>query len=304
MIIALALSIVGCDDSRAPSSPTPSTPHRADKTINPEDDQPDPDNSKADVETLAGDIVIDINVELLPNHRVIIDGATNLPIGTRLMISIEDKDHDRRGQSQCDVLDGGTFNSEAIGPVDGLLPGIYTAEVLMPIPNVQPDHVRDVIGPNGENLKGPLISTDGIGVTVSKTHDFTVGDVGADEAQQKRFTEQNMLIRECIEKTENLYNRLEAARYKNWHLKSADHETLAKWGQFARQFNQDFRSLGDRLGEARPANARLLLASAVADLNNLFTATVSNDQRGYDVALISYKDNISQLKEYQLESAK
>ena len=64
------------------------------------------------------------------------------------------------------VVSGGRFQSVAFGPAEGLKPGQYVAEVTMPIPQVQPPQVREVLGTNGENLRGPLVKKGGIGTTV------------------------------------------------------------------------------------------------------------------------------------------
>ncbi|OGQ94066.1 MAG: hypothetical protein A2521_09720 [Deltaproteobacteria bacterium RIFOXYD12_FULL_57_12] len=132
------------------------------------------------------DVTLTINVTKLPDNRVHINGKTNLPLGTELMLSVEEKmNNGFLGQSSCVVSDKGTFSSELFGPKGGLKDGRYVAEVLMPIPTVQPVAARKIIGMNGENLSGNLVSKDEFGTTVSQQTEFTIG-VAPDAAQAER----------------------------------------------------------------------------------------------------------------------
>ena len=102
---------------------------------------------------LDSDVVITISVSELPNRSVRVSGKTNLPTGTNLMLSVDEiLSGGFRGQSKCDVAADGTFESEAFGSRDGLEDGVYLAEVLMPIPAVQPENVKMLLGKNGERL--------------------------------------------------------------------------------------------------------------------------------------------------------
>src|SRR5205823_2580548 len=99
-------------------------------------------------------------------------GDTNLPDGTELMFSIEGKSVRYNGQDKASVQ-GGRFQSDTFNKdYNDLDAGQYVAEVLMPIPAAQSPAVRAVIGERGENLKGPLVKKDGLGVTVSVEQPF------------------------------------------------------------------------------------------------------------------------------------
>lgn len=174
----LALLIAGCGDSTRTLSHS-NTNQRA------VSDQPvtvEPARRPLD-----GDVTIDVNVTELPDRRIRLHGTTNLPTNTNLMLSVEERMQGGfRGQSKCSVASDGSFNSEAFGPRGGLKDGLYVAEVMMPIPRVQPDNVKKVIGENGENLSGPLVENGSFGVTLSAKKEFTIGGAQAAQAQQQR----------------------------------------------------------------------------------------------------------------------
>jgi len=103
------------------------------------------------------------------------------------MLSVEERIQvGFRGQSKCSVASDGSFTSEPFGPSGGLKDGLYIAEVMMPIPRVQPDDVKKIIGKNGENLFGPLIENGSLGVTLSARKEFTIGGAQVAQAQQQR----------------------------------------------------------------------------------------------------------------------
>lgn len=138
---------------------------------------------------LGGDVTLTLDVTKLPGNRVQLSGKTNLPRGTELMLSVEERmGGGFLGQSKSVVADGGTFTSEAFGPNDGLQDGRYGAEVMMPIPAMQPPSVQAIIGENGQNLTGALVEKGILGVTVSRQAEFVIG-AEPDAAQKARKKE-------------------------------------------------------------------------------------------------------------------
>ena len=119
---------------------------------------------------------IDFRVLDAPGGRVRIEGDTNLPVETHLMLLVTSKSEGVfRGQAKTKVVGNGIFISPDFGPSDGMMPGFYEATVTMPIASVQPVAVRSLIGYSGENLRGPLVKKGSIGVTVQKLEAFTIG---------------------------------------------------------------------------------------------------------------------------------
>ncbi|MHB0956283.1 MAG: SHD1 domain-containing protein [Pirellulaceae bacterium] len=135
---------------------------------------------------LADDVILIVDIVKLPGNRVRLSGKTNLPPGTKLMLSVREKtENGFLGQSSCFVSGEGVFDSEAFGPSSGLKDGRYVAEATMPIPAVQPAAVKQIIGNNGEKLTGSLVEKDRFGVTVSQETEFAIGD-SPDAAQAER----------------------------------------------------------------------------------------------------------------------
>ena len=77
------------------------------------------------------------------------------------------------GTKQTVRLDG-SFEAGGFGPDDGLVSSDYVAQVLMPISDVQPLSVQAIIGPDSENLKGPLIGSSAFGRVVKAEGRFSV----------------------------------------------------------------------------------------------------------------------------------
>jgi hypothetical protein len=107
-----------------------------------------------------------------PNHPVF-SGTTNLPNETIIMISLWEETGNLSGQDKVQVSNG-SFRSAVFGPDGGLDYGTYTVEALMPVPNVQPESVQRVIGPNGENLVGSQVFNEGMGVIVRAETNFDI----------------------------------------------------------------------------------------------------------------------------------
>lgn len=186
--LLLAFLIAGCRDDTHTQSRTPTT---SDRDSHSNTNQRMVSDQHVTVATtrgsLDGDVTIDVNVTELPGRRIRLDGTTNLPTNTNLMLSVEERVQGGfRGQSKCSVASDRSFSSEAFGPSGGLRDGLYIAEVMMPIPRVQPDDVKKIIGENGENLSGPLVEDGSLGVTVSAKREFTIGGAQAAQAQQQR----------------------------------------------------------------------------------------------------------------------
>lgn len=97
---------------------------------------------------LAVDTILTLNVTKQSDNLVRLSGKTNLPPGTKLMLSVSEKmENGFFGQSSCLVSRDGTFQSEAFGPDGGLNDGRYLAEVTMPVPSVQTAQIKRIEPP-------------------------------------------------------------------------------------------------------------------------------------------------------------
>lgn len=86
-----------------------------------------------------------------------INGQTNLPDGTELMITLKRKESRYSAEDKAKVK-GGAFRA---GPFStkgaGLNPGVYTVEVTSPLAQFQPPQTWPAIGKDGSSLAGPLV---------------------------------------------------------------------------------------------------------------------------------------------------
>lgn len=120
------------------------------------------------------DVFLDINVEISDSKKAVVSINTNLPDDTKLMITLRGNDY----IAQDDIsIYGGTGKTTTFSMKGNALPlGIYTVEVSMPLPSIQSEEVRQVIGNKGENLKGELVvfSEFGNSYVVEKNINFTI----------------------------------------------------------------------------------------------------------------------------------
>jgi len=93
-------------------------------------------------------------------------GLTNLPDGTKLLVTLSRKQSAYSAQDKAVVAHGvfraGPFSQQG----SALNPGKYTIEVGTPLAALQPANVRAAFGANGENLKGPIVAPSPFGGTV------------------------------------------------------------------------------------------------------------------------------------------
>jgi hypothetical protein len=162
---------------------------------------PTPTVSQPTVRPLAEGVVLNVKVDILQDGRVQLSGVSNLPDMTEIMASVGNRRLGFMAQGRGNVL-GSTLNIEPLGPVGGLASGVYKAEVTTPYPRYQPESVQAVIGADGHNLRGPLVSRDAFGRTVTVKQTFKVGSASAvDEAK---------LAEESSARARQLYTQIEA----------------------------------------------------------------------------------------------
>ncbi len=116
---------------------------------------------------------IDLSISQTTDNMIVINGSTNLPNETIIMVTISGIASDYSAQDRVSVSNGkftaGPFSSAGYG-LDG---GKYTVEALMPNPAIQPESVRKIIGNEGERLSGNQVVIDN-GVLVVATKEFEV----------------------------------------------------------------------------------------------------------------------------------
>ena len=117
-----------------------------------------------------------------------IDGQTNLPEGTALMVSAQ------RGPVGADTevtVQGGRFSAD-LYPRQGqpIPPGAYEVEVSTPLADLQPQSVKSVLGPDYNAVTGPLVVPSPFGGRIidytAKANSGGRADPAADKAARQR----------------------------------------------------------------------------------------------------------------------
>ena len=95
--------------------------------------------------------------------RPVIHGATNLPDGSQLMLTLLRPESGYVAQSKMTVV-GGHFNTERFSAGGNPLnPGKYRVQIVMIGAELQPKSVQAVIGPHGQLMVGELMKPSPIG---------------------------------------------------------------------------------------------------------------------------------------------
>lgn len=136
---------------------------------------------------LDGDVRMSVQYETLPDGSLRLYGETNLPPETWISLSLEeDTLLGFRGQSSVQVDASGAF-SEVFGSSDGLPVGAYEARASVAAASAQPDGVRSVLGAEGENMAGPLVTNSATGRTASISSSVVVGgEVGLEQQAERQ----------------------------------------------------------------------------------------------------------------------
>jgi len=270
-------------------SPDTQTPPSATEHQEPDDDVPRT--------PLDGDVALTIGVTELASHRIKIHCTTNLPTGTVLVLSVKERSQGGfYGQSKDSVRADGTLESGVFGPLDGLGEGLYIADVVMPFPRIQPDHVRKLLGTDGETLSGPLVKKGQQGVTVSAKHEFTIGGSEARKLQQAREDRRLGQYRNWLKTIVALERRLTKVSSQNLLANESDTAKVTMWFRFAQQFRKDHQAYQEKLTEVQPALARLVIAAALSDIRQMFNATAFQKANDYKAAAKQYVRSLRDLR--------
>jgi len=117
--------------------------------------------NRAQEGTAAKSIQVTFDARAKRDNRgfVRIEGRTNLPEGTKLLIGLRSKASAYFAQSESTVLSGGSFVSDWFSKLKKAVPpGSYTIEISSGISASQPELVRSIIGKMEERLSGSLVS--------------------------------------------------------------------------------------------------------------------------------------------------
>lgn len=244
---------------------------------------------------LDGDLKIEIENTVLPDRRVVIRGTTNLPAGTDLGIDFREKATGGfHGQSSASVRDDGSFESEPFGASSGLPDGLYVVGVTVPYVHVQPEHARKLLGPKGENMKGPLVEKDRTGATAHADREFIIGGEKAAKTQGDRTNARLKRFRELRKQIVALNDQLRIA--KKWLDNESKPGNLGKWGLFARQYRKDYRRLADEF-ETFDVSVGVLFADTIGCLNRVFDSVLTKRPSELEKASNDFRSSLKTLDE-------
>lgn len=244
-------------------------------------------------------VSLSVQPEIQTNKRVIVGGKTNLPPDTSLIISLEDAvTGESCGQTKTRVLSNGTYKSELLGPLSGLKDGQYVAGVITPIARVQPEAVRQVIGDNAQNLKGPLVEKGTFGITVNAEKKFSVGGEDAAATQTARLKNEFEQYGDLTKQIKELFSGLEKTKRRGLLDDQNNLVNLQAWGMFARQFRSDLEDLQNRVDKVDSLQARLYLAGALGDVGSMFHDAAFKKENEYRQSKSAYADSLRELKAF------
>lgn len=215
------------------------------------------------VPALSERVVLDVNVVGREERKVSVEGITNLPDDTELMVTISNS-LGYRGQESASVL-GRRFRAGPFSAHGQPLPeGRYTVDVTMPIPRVQPAAVRSVIGEHGEKLSGKLVHRGRL-LTVERQDEFFLGDslanaAEAEKAQLQRIKSEGDAVLGSLRALLRAGRRMEPLRQTH------DLDKLRRCGELMRERQAEAIALGERAGNIPGSFGGSLMAVAATQL--------------------------------------
>lgn len=245
---------------------------------------------------LGGDASISIDVVELPDGRVKIAGATNLPKDMEFIVSVEEITPGFRGDSRCKVKADGSFLTETFGRANGLPAGQYAAIVTAPYSSLQPPDVQKVIGKKGESLSGPLVSKrdDWFGVSLMATKEFSIGGPQAAEKAQIRLEERFKGYQRMHDKIVALEKQLQVARNQK-----LQHDSK-KWVSFAQEYAPELNAVQAELTKSEKAGPLLegnvKISLTLSALEGMFLSTAFRESAKYEEAEKEYHTKIRELE--------
>lgn len=171
LVAALLLMLVGCGGE------TEETAEDEPELVALEAESREPPAEPApEVSPMDAPVTIEFDASLSSDRRLMVEGQSNLPEGTRLRVVVERELSGVRWQQRTTLAEG-RFRVGPLGPGSGFPDGGYRITVNLPEATVQPEAVRRRIGEQGEHLSGPLVggSRHGLGQVASASRRFLVG---------------------------------------------------------------------------------------------------------------------------------
>jgi len=214
-MLSIGLSLAACSDGAGNSAQSPTQ-----APVNP-------------TSIMSENVRLNAKVTSADKGRLLVSGETNLPDQTSLLVTLSNEAVGYSAQDKATVNDGrfsaGPFSQQS----RGLEAGHYTAEIVMPIPRVQPNEVQSVIGDVGQHLTGDLVQDSSVGGKVVK-HSLSY-KLGSEESIQQAQSDHASLVSEVRKEIKHL---LMAGREMEQYRNTDDLAALRVCGEKMRA-NQD-----------------------------------------------------------------
>jgi hypothetical protein len=237
-MLSIGLSISACSDGGGNS------------------DQPSTQAPVSPTAIMSEDVRLNAEVTRTDNGRLLVSGKTNLPDKTTLLVTLSNEAVGYTAQDKATVTDGrfsaGPFSQQS----RGLETGHYTAEIVMPIPRVQPTEVQFVIGNVGQHLTGGLVQDSSVGGKVVK-HSVSYM-LGSEESIQQAQSDHVSLVSEVREEIEHL---LMAGRGMEQYRNTNDLAALKVCGEKMRANQERAKNVRERADTLPMSQISLKVAS-------------------------------------------
>jgi hypothetical protein len=205
---------------------------------------------------MSEDVRLNAEVTKADGGRVVVSGQTNLPDKTNLLITLSNEAVGFTAQDKATVGDG-RFSAGPFGQQSsGLSAGHYTAEIVMPIPRVQPTEVQAVIGDVGQHLTGTLVQDASVGGKVVR---YSISyTVGSEESIQQAQSEHESLVSEVRSEIELL---LMTGRAMEQYRNTDDLAALRACGEKMRANQERAKMVRERADTLPMSHINLKVAS-------------------------------------------
>lgn len=252
------------------------------------------------------EVMLDFELHTPDDAPPYVTGNTNLPAGTVLMASV---DEERPGgvshTVKCEVAEGGGFRSPPLMEQGRLLPGEYSASVVMSVVPIQPEEreIHRVAGAKGELLSGPLVQQTAYGSTVRRERAITLGGDAARATQRERAVEEVAALEALFDdivleqrEMETVVRNLESTR-----APAGD----PVWQRYDAELEPRLTDIGDRLTALRDGAESVGLRSLFVNLLKLHGDIMQSDGMSFDtnsrafaVARQRTRDSLAEIRSF------
>lgn len=189
-----------------------------------------------------------------------IRARTNLPSGTVLMVTVEQRPAGFRGSTKATVDGDGKVEAGPFGPDGGLGDGNYVATAVTVYAALQPESVREAFGPRGERLKGRQVRTEATGKTVEASVSFTIG---SKTAAHTKAVEEVAAARDALRLVSQVFDRARASEIKTL--------TETKRAELLRGLRNQLTEAKGLLKASTPGTVGFSVAVAAGDVDVMLT---------------------------------